>query len=247
MKWNMGWMNDTLRYFKTDPVFRKYHQEELTFSLLYAFTENFVLPFSHDEVTQGKGSLVGKMPGDEWQRFANLRLLLGYMYGHPGKKLLFMGGEFAQVREWIHDESLEWHVLQFPFHKGVQQWTRDLNHVYASEPALYEIDFSWDGFEWVDFHDTEQCVASFIRKSKNGDIILCAYNFTPVARENYRIGVPRDGFWKELLNSDAWAYSGSGKGNFGGFHAEHAPAHGQPFSLNLTLPPLGAVFMKSAR
>jgi 1,4-alpha-glucan branching enzyme len=247
MKWNMGWMNDTLKYFSQDPVFRKYHQDQLTFSLWYAFAENFVLPFSHDEVTQGKGSLVGKMPGDEWQRFANLRLLLGYMYAHPGKKLLFMGSEFGQVREWMHDESLEWHVLGFPLHRGMQQWTRDLNHLYRSEPALYEIDFSWEGFEWVDFHDTAQSVVSFLRKARNGDTMLCVCNFSPVVRMNYRVGVPQGGMWKELLNSDAASYGGAGNGNCGGFYADPVPAQERNFSLNLTLPPLGVLFFKHTR
>ncbi len=244
-KWNMGWMNDTLDYFKTDPVFRKYNHNQLTFSMWYAFSENFVLPFSHDEVTQGKGSLVGKMPGDEWQRFAGLRLLLGYMYAHPGKKLLFMGAEIGQVREWIHDESLEWHVLQFPFHRGIQQWVRDLNRMYRSEPALFENDFDWGGYEWIDFHDSNQSVITFLRKSKHGETILCVCNLTPVPRVNYRVGVPRGGFWKELLNSDAGDYCGSGKGNYGGFDAEPLAAHSRPFSLNLTIPPLGVVFMKA--
>lgn len=246
MKWNMGWMNDTLDYFKVDPVFRRYHQNQLTFSLWYAFAENFVLPFSHDEVAQGKGSLVGKMPGDEWQRFANLRLMLGYLFAHPGKKLLFMGAEFGQVREWSHDESLEWHVLQFPYHRGVQQWVKDLNHAYRAEPALYEIENDWAGFEWIDFKDEANSVISFIRKAKtNGDIILCVLNLTPVERRNYRIGVPRAGAWQEILNSDARSYCGEDRGNFGGFPAEDIPVHNRPCSLNLTLPPLGAVFMKS--
>ncbi|MCB4791618.1 MAG: 1,4-alpha-glucan branching protein GlgB [Elusimicrobia bacterium] len=246
MKWNMGWMNDMLKYFSVDPLFRKYHQGQITFSFLYAFAENFVLPFSHDEVCQGKGSLVGKMPGDEWQRFANLRALLGYMYGHPGKKLLFMGCEFGQVREWNHDESLEWHVLGFHFHKGIQDWVRDLNKMYNSEPALYEFDSSWEGFEWVDFSDNDQSIISFIRKSKDSkSIVLCVYNFTPVLRQNYRVGVPRGGFWKEMLNSDAYKYCGEQRGNLGGFYADWWHAHGRQFSLNLTIPPLGAVFMKS--
>ncbi|MFH1369492.1 MAG: 1,4-alpha-glucan branching protein GlgB [Elusimicrobiota bacterium] len=246
MKWNMGWMNDMLKYFAVDPVFRKYHHGQITFSMLYAFSENFVLPFSHDEVCQGKGSLVGKMPGDEWQRFANLRVLLGYMFGHPGKKLLFMGCEIGQVREWNHDESLEWHVLRFPLHAGMRKWVRDLNHMYRSEPALYEIDSSWDGFEWIDFNDSDQSMICFLRKSRNGrGNVLCVYNFTPVLRQNYRVGVPSGGFWKELLNSDAREYGGEQRGNLGGFHAEGIASHGRQYSLNLTVPPLGAVFMKS--
>lgn len=245
MKWNMGWMNDTLTYFTKDPLYRKYYNNQLTFSIMYAFSENFVLPFSHDEVVHGKGSLVGKMPGDEWQRCANLRLLFGYMYGHPGKKLLFMGDEFAQVKEWHHDESLEWHVLQYPFHLGVQRWVRDLNHFYRGEPALYEQDFSFDGFEWVDFHDWECNVISFIRKGKStNDVILVVGNFTPVPRHNYRVGVPHGGFWKEALNSDATIYGGSGQGNSGGVSASPVPVHGRTYSLSLTLPPLGILILK---
>ncbi|KAB2832893.1 MAG: 1,4-alpha-glucan branching protein GlgB, partial [Candidatus Brocadia sp.] len=245
MKWNMGWMNDTLAYFTKDPLYRKYYNNQLTFSIMYAFSENFVLPFSHDEVVHGKGSLVGKMPGDEWQRCANLRLLFGYMYGHPGKKLLFMGDEFAQVKEWHHDESLEWHVLQYPFHLGVQRWVKDLNHFYRSEPALYERDFSFDGFEWIDFHDWGCNVISFIRKGKStNDVILVVGNFTPVPRNNYRVGVPHGGFWKEALNSDATIYGGSGQGNFGGVDASPVPVHGRAYSLSLTLPPLGILILK---
>ncbi|TVM00089.1 MAG: 1,4-alpha-glucan branching enzyme [Candidatus Brocadia sp. WS118] len=245
MKWNMGWMNDTLAYFTKDPLYRKYYNNQLTFSIMYAFSENFVLPFSHDEVVHGKGSLVGKMPGDEWQRCANLRLLFGYMYGHPGKKLLFMGDEFAQVKEWHHEESLEWHVLQYPFHLGVQRWVKDLNHLYRSEPALYERDFSIDGFEWIDFHDWECNVISFIRKGKSkDDVILVVGNFTPVPRHNYRVGIPLGGFWKEALNSDATVYGGSGQGNFGGVDASPVPIHGRAYSLSLTLPPLGILILK---
>src|SRR3989339_1335394 len=246
MKWNMGWMHDTLKFFAVDPLFRKHHLDQITFSLWYAFSENFLLPFSHDEVTHGKGSLVGKMAGDEWQRFANLRLLFGYMYGHPGKKLIFMGDEFGQVREWHHEESLEWHVLEFPFHRGAQRWMRDLNQVYRTEKPFFEADFSWDGFEWIDFNDRENCVIAFLRKAKTtGDIILCVCNFTPVVRHNYRVGVPRGGFWKELLNSDATEYGGSGVGNMGGFDADSLPAHDRGYSLNLKLPPLGVLFFKS--
>lgn len=245
MKWNMGWMHDTLAYFTKDPLYRKYHNNQLTFSIMYAFSENFVLPFSHDEVVHGKGSLLGKMPGDEWQRCANLRLLFGYMYGHPGKKLLFMGDEYAQVKEWHHDESLEWHVLQYPFHVGIQRWVKDLNRLYRSEPALYERDFCIDGFEWIDFHDWECNVISFIRKGKStDDVILVVGNFTPVPRNNYRVGVPQGGFWKEALNSDATVYGGSGQGNFGGVDASPVPAHGRAYSLSLTLPPLGILILK---
>lgn len=246
MKWNMGWMHDTLDYFSVDPIFRKYRHNQLTFSIWYAFSENFVLPLSHDEVVHGKGSLYGKMAGaDEWQRYANLRLLFGYMYGHPGKKLLFMGGELAQWKEWNHDESLEWHVLQYPFHQGVQRWVRDLNHLYKNESALYQLDFSNEGFEWIDFSDWGKSIISFIRKAKNRDeIILVACNFTPVPRYNYRIGVPKGGFWRELLNSDATIYSGSGHGNGGGVEASPIPSHGRYYSLSLTLPPLGILFFK---
>jgi 1,4-alpha-glucan branching enzyme len=245
MKWNMGWMHDILKYFSKEPVYRKSHHNELTFSIWYAFSENFLLPLSHDEVVHGKGSLIGKMPGDEWQKHANLRILFGYMYGHPGKKLLFMGGEFAQMKEWNHDEGLEWSILQSPLHKGIQNWVKDLNHFYKKEPALYESDFSADGFEWIDFHDWEQSIISFIRKSKDTDeIILIACNCTPVPRYNYNVGVPRRGFWKEVLNSDAEMYGGSGCGNFGGIQAVKKPAHGRTHSLYLTLPPLGILFFK---
>ncbi len=244
-KWKMGWMHDTLKYLSEDPVHRKFHHDQLTFSMWYAYTENYVLPLSHDEVTHGKGSLVGKMPGDEWQRFANLRALYGYMYGHPGKKLLFMGAEFGQVREWQHEESLEWHVLQFDHHKGVLRWMKDLNNLYKSEPPLYEMDFDMEGYEWVDLHDAGNSVITFIRKARSsGSLILVACNFTPVPRHNYRIGVPRDGFWMEVLNSDAKEYSGSGLGNFGGVDAEDVGSHGRPYSISVTLPPLSVVFFK---
>ncbi|HWP46581.1 MAG TPA: 1,4-alpha-glucan branching protein GlgB [Candidatus Limnocylindrales bacterium] len=247
MKWNMGWMHDTLKYLSTDPIFRKYHHNQLTFSIWYAFSENFVLPLSHDEVVHGKGSLLGKMPGDEWQRNANLRLLFGYMYGHPGKKLLFMGGEIGQWREWNHEESIEWHVLDYPFHRGVQKWVRDLNHFYRTEPALYELDFRMEGFEWIDFHDWEHSIISFLRKGKTtSDLILVVCNFTPVPRENYLIGVPRGGFWKEMLNSDADFYGGSGVGNAGGVEAISQTVFGRPYALSLTLPPLGVLFFKSS-
>jgi 1,4-alpha-glucan branching enzyme len=245
MKWNMGWMHDTLKYFSRDPIFRKYSHNELTFSIWYAFFENFILPLSHDEVVHGKGSLLGKMPGDEWQRFANLRLLYGYMFGHPGKKLLFMGTEFAQVKEWAHEESLEWHVLQYGFHSGVKKWVSDLNALYRSEPALYENDFDNDGFEWIDFHDWEESVISYIRKGRTAkETFLVVCNLTPVYRPGYRVGVPEGGFWKEALNSDASEYGGSGKGNMGGVEAERIRAHKREFSLNLTLPPLSTLFFK---
>jgi 1,4-alpha-glucan branching enzyme len=246
IKWDMGWMHDTLQYITKDPVHRKYHHNDLTFRMLYAFTENFVLPFSHDEVVHGKGSLLGKMPGDDWQKFANLRLLLGYMYAQPGKKLLFMGGEFGQWQEWHHDGSLDWHLAQYQRHNQIQKWVEDLNRLYRSEPALYEHDFEPAGFEWVDADDSEQSVISFIRKGKSaGGIVLAVGNFTPVIRFNYRLGVPGGGFWKEILNSDAREYGGSGQGNLGEVKATTAPFHGRPYSLNLTLPPLAVVFFKS--
>jgi 1,4-alpha-glucan branching enzyme len=246
MKWNMGWMHDTLAYFSEDPLFRKDHHNELTFSIWYAFYENFVLALSHDEVTHGKGALVGKMPGDEWQKYANLRSLFGYMYGHPGKKLLFMGCEFGQWREWVHEESVEWHVLPYKYHAGVQRWVKDLNRFYRSEPSMYELDFSTDGFEWVDFSHAEDSIISFLRKgSTTRDIILVACNLTPVPRKNYRVGVPRGGMWREMLNSDADIYGGAGMGNFGGVEAAPISAHGRFHSLSLTLPPLGVIFLKN--
>ena len=246
LKWNMGWMHDTLKYFSTDPLYRKYHHGQLTFSIWYAFFENFMLPLSHDEVVHGKGALIGKMPGDEWQQFANLRLLFGYMWAHPGKKLLFMGGEFGQRREWQHEESLEWHVLEFAGHRGVQRWVQDLNRLYREEPALHGLDFSADGFEWIDCHDWEDSVISFVRKSRSGDdLILVVCNFTPVPRPNYTVGVPRGGYWREVLNGDAPLYGGSGMGNLGGLEAAPVSAQGRSHSLGLTLPPLAAVFFKS--
>lgn len=248
LKWDMGWMHDILEYMSKDPIYRKYHHSNLTFRLLYAFFENFILPLSHDEVVHGKGSLLGKMPGDHWQRFANLRLLLGYMYAQPGKKLLFMGGEFGQWREWAHDESLEWHLLHYPLHSGLQRWVNDLNRVYRSQPALYQVDFDPTGFEWVDCNDVMHSVISFMRKGRgDDDIILVVCNFTPVPRLEYRIGVPCPGFWRELLNSDAKEYGGSGFGNFGGVEATPIPWHGRPYSLGITLPPLGVLFFKGVR
>ena len=248
MKWNMGWMYDILEYMKKDPVYRKHHHNQLTFSIWYAFFENFILPFSHDEVVHGKGSLLGKMPGDPWQKFANLRLLLGFMFTHPGKKLLFMGGEFGQVREWTHEESLDWHLLEDPLHRGVQKWTEDLNHLYRKEPALYEFDFEQRGFEWVDFSDWEKSIVCFLRKGKSPeDSILVVSNFTPETREDYKIGVPMDGFWEEILNSDAKEYGGSGKGNLGGVEAVPDPMHGRKYSLPLCVPPLGILVLKKSR
>ncbi|MBI5195776.1 MAG: 1,4-alpha-glucan branching protein GlgB [Nitrospirae bacterium] len=245
LKWNMGWMHDTLVYFTKDPVHRKYHHNNLTFSLLYAFTENFVLVLSHDEVVHGKCSMLDKMPGDFWQRFANLRLLYGLMYSHPGKKLLFMGGEIGQWVEWRFNESLEWQLLQYEPHLKLQRYVKDLNSIYKREPALYEIDFHHTGFEWIDFNDWEHSAVSFMRKAKNpDDFVVAALNFTPVPRGGYRIGVPKEGFYKEIINSDSGIYWGSNIGNSGGVHAEPIPWHGEPFSLNLTLPPLGMVILK---
>lgn len=241
-KWNMGWMHDVLEYMSQDPVFRSYHHNQITFSLLYAFSENFVLPLSHDEVVYGKGSLIRKMPGDEWQRFANLRLLFGYMFGHPGKKLLFMGGEFGQWSEWNHDSSLDWHLLEKPLHAGLRRWVRDLNTTYRGEPSLHQRDFDASGFAWVDCSDVPRSVISFLRRGQNPeDQLLFVCNFTPVVRQNYRVGVPQEGLWKEILNSDAPLYGGSGQGNFGGLQGAPLSVHGQPFSLNMTLPPLAVV------
>jgi 1,4-alpha-glucan branching enzyme len=243
LKWNMGWMHDTLKYFQQDPVHRKYHHSRLTFSLWYAFTENFVLPLSHDEVVHGKGSLIGRMPGDEWQQFASLRLLFGYMWTHPGKKLLFMGGEFGQRREWQHEESLEWHVLEYPLHAGVKRWVRDLNRLYRETPALYELDFSEAGFSWIDCDDADESVISFLRRDRSGGVAVIACNFTPVPRERYRVGVPHGGRWRERLNSDAVDYGGSGLGNLGALDAAQIPSHGHGFSLHLKLPPLAVVVL----
>ncbi len=245
LKWNMGWMHDTLDYFSKDPIFRKYHHNQLTFSIWYAFWENFQLPLSHDEVVHGKGSLLGKMPGDDWQKFANLRLLFAYMYGHPGKKLLFMGAEIGQWREWNHDESLDWHLLEFLPHQGVHAVVKDLNELYRNEPALYELDFVQQGFEWIDVSDWEASIISFIRKSKNRETtILVVCNLTPVLRRNYRIGVPKGGFWREILNTDAYEYGGSGQGNAGGAEATTKRCHGRKYSLSLTLPPLSVLYFR---
>ncbi len=246
LKWDMGWMHDTLEYISKDPIHRKYHHNNLTFRMLYAFHENFVLPLSHDEVVYGKRSLLGKMPGDDWQKFANLRVLLGYMFAQPGKKLLFMGGEFGQWKEWVHDESLDWHLLQYAPHRGIQRWVEDLNRLYRNEAALHELDCQPAGFEWIDCNDAEGSTVSLIRKAKSTDeVVLAVCNFTPVPRNDYRVGVVRGGFWRELLNSDATEYEGSGQGNKGGVEGVPAARHGRPYSLNLTLPPLGIVFFKS--
>ncbi len=248
LKWNMGWMHDTLEYISKDPIYRKFHHNNLTFSLLYAFQENFVLPLSHDEVVHGKASLLSKMPGDPWQKFANLRLLYGFMYGHPGKKLLFMGSEFGQWREWNHDESLDWHLLQFEPHRQLQQYLRDLNALYAREPALHEVDFHWNGFEWIDFHDWERSIVSFLRRAKDpNDFFIFVCNFTPVARSGYRIGVPGSGLYREILNSDSTLYGGTNTGNAEGRWAEPTPWQGRPYSISLTLPPLGLLVLQPHR
>ncbi len=245
MKWDMGWMHDTLRYFSNDPVHRKYHHNDLTFRMMYAFTENFTLPLSHDEVVHGKGSLIGKMPGDAWQKFANLRLLFAHMYSQPGKKLLFMGAEIGQWSEWNHDVSIEWHLLDSLPHAELQRWVEDLNRTYRDTPALHELDTSPEGFDWIDCCDTENSVVSLLRrgKSRPEEEVVVVLNFTPVPRHNYMIGVPRGGHWREILNSDAPLYGGSGQGNLGGVDAAPIPLHGRRWSVNLTLPPLGAVFL----
>jgi 1,4-alpha-glucan branching enzyme len=248
LKWDMGWMHDTLKYMSKDPIHRRFHHNQLTFRGLYMFTENYVLPLSHDEVVHGKGSLIGRMPGDDWQQFANLRLLYGYMYGQPGKKLIFMGGEFGQRSEWNHDSSLEWDVLDYWGHAGVQKWVQDLNRVYRSEPALHEIEFDPRGWQWIDTNDSDASVLSFLRRgSQPQDVMAIVCNFTPVPRPGYRLGVPAPGHWQELLNSDAASYGGSNVGNFGGVVAETVGTHGQPYSLELTLPPLAALFLKPER
>jgi 1,4-alpha-glucan branching enzyme len=249
LKWNMGWMHDMLDFMSKDPIYRRYHHNSLTFSLVYAFSENFVLPFSHDEVVHIKGSMIGKMPGDEWRRFANLRALYGYMYAHPGKKLLFMGGEFGQYREWDFQGSLDWNLLDYPVHRKLQHFVRDLNHLYQAEPALHEVDFSWEGFQWIDLHDVDQSAVSFVRRAKAEDpsvaeFVVVAANFTPVPREGYRVGVPAPGFYRELLNSDSEAYGGSNMGNKGGLPADAIAWQGQPYSLLITLPPLAVVYFK---
>jgi 1,4-alpha-glucan branching enzyme len=272
LKWDMGWMHDTLQFLSRNPIHRRFHHGQITFRMLYAFTENYVLPLSHDEVVHGKGSLLAKMPGDDWQQFANLRLLFGYMFGMPGKKLLFMGGELGQRNQWNHDGSLDWHLLQYAPHGGIQKWVTDLNRVHRDEPALHEQDCRPEGFEWIDCNDAESSTLSFLRKghsvfpvnpvapvAKNvttestgntgkgkEDLILVICNFTPVPRFQYQVGVPRAGHWRELLNSDAQDYGGSGLGNLGGVEAEATSTHGRPFSLTITLPPLAIVFFKSS-
>jgi 1,4-alpha-glucan branching enzyme len=244
-KWMMGWMHDTLTYFKNDPVHRKYHQNEITFSVMYAFTENFMLPLSHDEVVHGKGSLIGRMPGDDWQRFANLRLMYGYMFTHPGTKLLFMGGEIAQTAEWHHDKSLDWHLLDYTFHRGILNTIRDLNALYKAEPSLYQYSFDDRGFEWVDYSDRENSVIIYIRKSdKKEDNLIVICNFTPAVREHYRIGVPVRGTWKEIFNSDNQKYGGSGVLTPGLIPTSPVKYHGKDYSFTIQLPPLAITVLK---
>jgi 1,4-alpha-glucan branching enzyme len=245
-KWNMGWMHDTLQYMARDPVHRRHHQGEMSFSLAYAFTENFVLPLSHDEVVHGKGALLAKMPGDRWQQFANLRAYYGFMFGHPGKKLLFMGGEFGQEREWNHDRGLDWHLLDAPEHRGLQALVRDLNRLYAATPALHERDFTPDGFEWISHDDAAHSVLAFVRRGASPDrLVLVVCNFTPVVQHDYRLGVPRLGVWRERINTDSEHYGGSNVGTvFGELTAQAVPWHGQAQSLVLALPPLATVFFE---
>lgn len=243
-KWNMGWMNDTLSYMSEDPVHRKYHHDKMTFGLVYAFDENFVLPLSHDEVVHGKRSLLGRMPGDEWQRFANLRAYYGFMYAHPGKKLLFMGAEIAQEKEWNHDQSLDWHLLEQPQHKGIQNLVTDLNQVYRDTTALHELDFSHEGFEWIDWQDADSSVLCWLRRASDGTFVVCVSNFTPLVRSGYRIGVPQAGRFSELLNTDSTRYGGSGVGVHDDIHTEDIAAHGHQQSLQIDLPPLATIMLK---
>jgi 1,4-alpha-glucan branching enzyme len=247
LKWDMGWMHDTLRYMGREPIHRQFHHNEILFRMVYAFSENYVLPLSHDEVVHGKGSLLARMPGDAWQQFANLRLLFGYQWAQPGKKLLFMGGEWGQGREWSHDAELDWSQLTLPPHEGVRRWVADLNRVYVEEPALHEQDCKQAGFEWVDCNDASSSILCFLRQSSSGDLFLVVCNFTPVARSGYRVGVPAPGRWDEVLNSDAAEYGGSGQGNFGGVVAEECPWHGRRFSLLLTVAPLAAMFFRATQ
>ncbi len=247
-KWNMGWMHDMLEYMKLDPIHRRYHHNRITFSMFYAFSERFVLPFSHDEVVHMKGSLIGKMPGDLWQKFANLRALVGYMFGHPGRPLMFMGGEFAQWREWNHDRGLDWNLLEYPMHRGLRSWIRDCNMLYRGEPSLHELDDSPQGFEWIDCNDNERSLISFLRHARDpADTLLFVCNFTPVPREQYRLGASAPGTWTEILNSDATDYGGSGMGNLGSVEATNEPMHGRPWSLVLTLPPLSVIVLRAPR
>ena len=243
-KWNMGWMNDFLAYMALDPIHRKFHHGKLTFAMMYACSEQFVLVLSHDEVVHGKRSLLDKMPGDDWQRFANLRLAYSYMMAHPGKKLLFMGGELGQWHEWHEGQAIHWHLLDWPLHAQLKSYVRELNHLYASSPALHQIEASWEGFSWIDCQDADNSVVSFLRKAEDpSDLMACVFNFTPLPRYQYRIGVPREGWYREVLNSDSQSFGGSNLGNMGGVQAEAIPAHGQPWSVSLTLPPLGGIYL----
>jgi 1,4-alpha-glucan branching enzyme len=231
-----------------DPIHRKYHHNELTFSMIYAFHENFILPLSHDEVVHGKRALLDKMPGDQWQKFANLRLLYGYMFAHPGKKLLFMGSELAEWNEWWQDVALDWVLLDFPLHRGVQRLLAALNRVYNAEPALHEVDFDWPGFEWLDSNDADSSVLSFLRRAQDpSNFVVAVCNFTPVVREDYRVPVPEPGFYREILNTDSAYYEGSNVGNIGGVVAEAVPMHGRPYSLRLRIPPLATMYFKLQR
>jgi 1,4-alpha-glucan branching enzyme len=248
LKWNMGWMNDTLRYMRHEPIHRKFHHDELTFSLIYAFSENFMLPFSHDEVVHGKGSLLDQMPGDLWQKFANLRLLYGYMFSHPGKKLMFMGCEFGQWNEWNYDANLQWDLLQWDTHQGLKRFVADLNHLYRREPALHEVDFENKGFEWVECHNWEQSTLAYLRRGKNPqDFLIAVCNFTPVPRTMHRIGVPERCWYEEVMNSDSTYYGGSNLGNGPGIMAEELPWDGRPYSVPIVLPPLAMVILKPRR
>jgi 1,4-alpha-glucan branching enzyme len=244
LKWNMGWMHDFLVYMSREPVHRKYHQGDITFSLLYAFQEHFILVLSHDEVVHGKGSLINKMPGDAWQKFANLRMFYAWMYSYPGKKLLFMGGEFGQWQEWNHDRSLDWHLLQFPMHAGLRRLVQHLNFLYRNEPALWQLDDSYEGFEWIDFHDAESSIVAYFRKAHDGPTLIFVVNATPVPRYSYRLGVAAEGWYEEILNTDAETYGGSNVGNYGGVHADAIPWQGQGHSISVNLPPLGVVAFK---
>ncbi len=242
MKWNMGWMHDTLDYFSTEPIYRSYHHNKLTFSIWYAFNENFMLSLSHDEMVHGKGSLMDRMPGDIWQKFANMRLLFGYMFAHPGKKTLFMGMDIGQWNEWNYESSLDWNLLEYDTHNGIKMWVKELNETYRKYPALFEVDFNPEGFKWIDANDAQNSIISFIRYSKDKkNTVIAVCNMTPVPRYNYRIGVPQEGYWKEILNSDAKNYGGSGQGNFGGMDAVPVSYHNEDFSISITLPPLGIV------
>lgn len=244
-KWNMGWMNDFLKYMSMDSIYRKYHQDKITFSIMYAFSENYMLVLSHDEVVHGKCSMLSKMPGDYWQKFAGLRASYGYMYGHPGKKLMFMGCEFGQFIEWAYKKSLDWFLLDYPMHKKIQDYVRDLNHLYTSEKAMHEVDTGFDGFEWIDCHDQEHSMVSFIRKGRDWkDMLIFVCNFTPVVHECYHIGAPFDLFYKEIFNSDSEKYGGSNVGNLGGVRADNFPSHGRPYTLRIKIPPLSTVVFK---